>query len=48
MCFGWGAVENQMKIVRSTDIEAAAMGDKQATDAAAASLEMLETVPLCY
>lgn len=47
MCaFGWGAVENQMKIVRSTDIEAAAMGDKQATDAAAASLEMLETVPL--
>ncbi len=44
--FGYGTPANQMKIVRSTDITAAAMTDKQATEVAAASLEIVESIPL--
>jgi hypothetical protein len=47
MCaFGYGTPANQMKIVRSTDITAAGMTDKQATEVAAASLEIVESIPL--
>lgn len=44
--FGYGTPANQMKIVRSTDITAAGMTDKQATEVAAASLEIVESIPL--
>lgn len=44
--FGYGTPANQVKIVRSTDITAAAMTDKQATEVAAASLEIIESIPL--
>lgn len=44
--FGYGTPANQMKIVRSTDVTAAAMTDKQATEVAAASLEIVESIPL--